>query len=316
MLGFTTNPFLLQEFGFGQGFDVYRFFPGREFAPAERVVAEALDVLQRTKRDRPVFLWVHLMEPHSPYVRPAIVRALFPVRGPSGPLSGTPAPFWLLPGSPSDLRHYRNAYDAKIAAADIAVESLTRGFIETRARRPPVIVVTADHGEEFLEHGGWEHSRTLYDELLRVPLVMVVPGYTPRVVREQVQLIDVFPTLVELGRGVTPSTSGHSLVPLMQGAGRAHDAVSQNDTAVSIRSQSWKLIAHTDGRRELFDLGSDPGERRNVLSDHTATAQSLLARLEELQTARHAGRNDGDGGRVRVAPSVREQLRALGYVQP
>ncbi len=89
-------------------------------------------------------------------------------------------PGWLLPGSPRDRRFYVAAYDDEIAAADVAFDTLIREFRDLRPSRPSVVVLTADHGEEFMAHGGWEHNTTLYDvdELVRARSRSATAGST------------------------------------------------------------------------------------------------------------------------------------------
>jgi arylsulfatase len=173
--GYTANPFLIAAFGFDQGFDHYQFFPGGDFAQATQVTDQALADVRKAGA-RPIFLWLHLMEPHSPYAPPPLTRDMFPPRGDAELIPGDrPPPSWLLQGSPPDLRAYlaaRRRDRGRRRRGPGAVRNLG----ELRPLRSPIVVVTADHGEEFLDHGGWEHGRTLHDELIRVPLLVAAPG--------------------------------------------------------------------------------------------------------------------------------------------
>ena len=135
-LGFTANPFLIADFGFAQGFDVFRFYPGGDFASGDHLVADAVDCASASDRGRPLFAWVHLMEPHSPYTPPPLTDGMFKVSGRAEPIADDVAiPFWLLPGSPRDRRRYLAAYDDKIAAADAAFDTLIREFFSVRRSR-------------------------------------------------------------------------------------------------------------------------------------------------------------------------------------
>ena len=202
---FTANPFLIEAFGFARGFDRFRFYPGPDFADSDRLVADAIDAARDSDSRRPLFTWVHVMEPHSPYTPPRLTTAMFPVSGPAQPIPLQVAiPGWLLPGSPRDRRLYLAAYDEDVAAVDVAVDTLVREFRTMRAWRDTIVVVTADHGEQFLDHGGWEHGTNLYDELIRVPLLIQAPKSAPGVVDAQVQLIDLFPTLASIVGAAVP----------------------------------------------------------------------------------------------------------------
>ena len=194
-IGLTTNPFLLKEFGFGNGFARYQFVADKgEFTPARDVLREGLAALERPDQ-RPVFLWMHLMEPHSPYAPSAAVRARFPPRAPARPAPREVIPPWLSLGGPVDTNFYEALYDGDIAEVDAAMGEFIGNLRRSGRLDRMVFVVTSDHGEEFFEHGGFEHSRTLYDEMLRVPLLIKAPGVRPGMREIQTQAVDVAPTL-------------------------------------------------------------------------------------------------------------------------
>jgi arylsulfatase A-like enzyme len=316
-LGYTANPFLSEAFGFAQGFDRFRFYPGPDFAGAERLVADALDAVHGVTPAVPLFVWVHLMEPHSPYVPPPWTAGRFEAKmGAPQPIADQiPIPAWLLPGTPRDRRLYVAAYDDEIAAADIAFDTLLRGFCDGRSRRPHAIVVTADHGEEFLDHGGWEHGSNLNDELIRVPLVIKGPTLTPGVIHAQVQLIDIFPTVLELAGGHVPPIAGHSLLDVARKASVSRPALSEMvGSQYALRDQGFKLIDFDDGRVQLFDLGRDPFENRDIATGNAAQVRRMRGALNRmLQQALQRGRTIHNE-RVPVDPVVTERLRSLGYV--
>jgi len=315
--GYTANPFLIASFGFDQGFDHYQFFPGGDFAQATQVAEQALSDVRHAGAS-PIFLWLHLMEPHSPYAPPPLTRDMFPPEGRAEPIPhDRPPPSWLLQGSPSDLRAYLGRYDEEIAAADVAVRALIRNLEELRPLRSPIVVVTSDHGEEFLDHGGWEHGRTLHDELIRVPLVIAAPGVEGRRIDAQVQLIDLYPTLLELAGAAVPVTiAGTPFVDRLQGRGESGPAFSElPNSAYAIRSDGWKYIQYADGHTELFDLRADPQERQDVARSAPARTTSMGRLLN-----RHLADAIKLGERIehRTVPidsGTLEQLRSLGYVQ-
>jgi choline-sulfatase len=316
--GFTANPFLTEAFGFARGFDLFRFYPGQDFSGANHVVSDALEAIRTTDRSQPLFLWVHLMEPHSPYAPPPWTSGLFKVSGAREPIGpDVSIPFWLLPGTPRDLRPYLAAYDDEIAAADVGVDTLLRGFRSLRMQRNRVIVVTADHGEQFLDHGGWEHSTNLYDELIRVPLLVQAPGVKPGVVSTQVQLIDLFPTLLAFAGAEAPSTSGHSLVRLLSRAEDARPALSEIVGSQSaLRYDGWKLIASDAGRAALFDLVKDPGERHDRAAAEPARTARMQAWLDQMLASAVRRASEIPGERALIDPAVANRLRSLGYVRP
>src|SRR5262249_42484063 len=229
-----------------------------------------LDWLAPNRQHRFV-AWLQYMEPHDPYTPPAAMR-------PTAPPGMRPdlAAGWVLdfsrqrdePQLPADqIGYLRALYDGEIRSWDAELPGLLDGLARLGLRDSTVIVVTADHGEEFMEHGLLLHRAHLYDELLHVPLVIAGPGIRPGQRTDQVQGIDLFPTLAELlGFDVPADRPGHSL--LAEGPERL--AVSETDglanngvrvDLVSVRRRGWKLIyAPARSSAELYDLGADPGE--------------------------------------------------------
>lgn len=316
-IGLTTNPFLLKDFGFANGFDHYAFLSGKgEFATAREVTREALTQLER--QSGPVFLWMHLMEPHSPYAPPAKTRAQFPPRLPPRPAPREVIPAWLDPGGPQDANHYEALYDAEIADVDSALGEFFDTLRRTSRWQQLVLVVTADHGEEFFEHGGFEHNLTLYDELLRVPLLIKAPGLRPGVREIQSQSVDLAPTLARAaGAVVPPDLAGADIGPVLQGGAGAEPIAfaERPGERYAIRTREWKLISSLEGRDELYHLSVDPHERVNVAQDNP----ERVTRFREQLTAVLAGAYKA-GATVRrdVAPVSQrtlDRLKALGYIR-
>jgi arylsulfatase A-like enzyme len=151
-----------------------------------------------------------------------------------------------------------------------------------------LVVVTADHGEEFGEHGGEFHGATLYEEILRVPLLVAMPGIAARRVDAPVSLLDVAPTIVELaggGRGRLDAADGTSLAGAMRGEALEARAVLAETVRYGRGSRAiveggWKLVYEGRARTwELFDLGKDPGEQRVVTDEEPEVMKRLAARI-------------------------------------
>src|SRR4030095_10370425 len=169
----------------------------------------------------------------------------------------------------------RALYDGQIRYVDDQLGSLFEELRRSGLYDRSLIVVTADHGDGFMEHGFISHSTMPYEELVRVPLLMKLPGrrYAGRSVADQVRLIDVMPTILEVARLDSPRVSGRSLLPLLEGRASEHSAPAviefNNPNGAAIRERAWKYIQLLDGRVELYHLAEDPGERHNVAKEAT-----------------------------------------------
>ncbi len=222
----------------GLGFEYRK----EEFASLELRKQQIERYLNRAPREKPLFLWVHIFEPHEPYEP----HAAFPFEG--------------------EPRF--DAYDSEIAAADNFVGELV-GLVEKT--RPPgtVFMVSADHGEEHDDHGGRYHGTTVYEEQVRVPLVVVGPGVPRGIVDVPVQTIDLLPTtLAALDVPLSARFRGRDLGALIaKGAGSGEQGLAfaeTDDYAMVARSSERLICAKKIGACTLFDVSSDPGEHRPV----------------------------------------------------
>ncbi len=308
-------------FGLAQGFAVYESLEDHRF---DAVVDAAIRRLGTASRDR-FFLFLHTYEVHAPYTPDTRLLSLFDdaYRGPLPPeisqelirrINGR-----ALTLDEADLRHVAAAYDAEIRSADAAFGRLMRLLREQGLYDDTLVILTSDHGEEFGEHGwvGW-HSHTLYDELLRVPLLVKLPGgaHAGDRVEAQVRLIDVAPTVVAAFRLRAPRQfQGESLLPLLEEAEpSSRVAVSRLDRTAprrgpigrSIRTARWKLA-----NGHLYDLERDPQERTPVTTVNWDTVRELKDRLERELAAREV---PSDVPVVDASRPPRHDLEALGYV--
>ncbi|MFB6129207.1 MAG: sulfatase [Salinigranum sp.] len=261
------------------------------------------------------FLWVHYMEPHRPYginlensaygesMRRSEVLDLMATAG-------------VRPDriSPVDRRRLVDLYDSDLRYTS---EQLGRLFDALRRRgrwEETDVVLTADHGEEFGEHGSYFHRNRPYDELLHVPLFVRSGRTDGGVVDEQRELLDVAPTICEF-HGVDPPESflGRSL--FSGGPRRVVSTGSFRDDGqvVAARWDGWKYVRLERGSDELYDLDADPGERRNVVDQYPAVA----ARYREAVPGRLF-----DGGGDPDLPDAsdldgdaRRRLEGLGYLE-
>ena len=217
--------------------------------------------------------------------------------------------------SPEDAPGVRALYDGEVRVFDDLVGKYIRKLDVLRLLDDTLIVIIADHGEELLDRGHVGHTSsnlkgTLYDECIRVPLIMRYPRKLPAGVRiaHQISQVDLMPTLLELLDLKSPMRAdGSSLMPLISGRTRTFRAEAYAETPPAgwqalegderrircVRTREWKFIEHLDlrsksCREELFNLTEDPGERMNVLACWPKQAQSLRTALRRL-----ADRQDG-----------------------
>jgi arylsulfatase A-like enzyme len=238
------------------GFEYYK----QEFATTKRRLAQVERYLSSASRDKPVFVWVHLFEPHEPYEMHD-----------EHPFSGDPR---------------FDAYDSEIAAADAFVGDLVKLVEE---KRPPgtVFVVSADHGEEHGDHGGRYHGTTVYEEQVRVPLVVVAPEMTPKVVQTPVQTIDLVPTtLAALDVPRPPRLRGRDLGPVLVGTEDPSEeglAFAETDDYTLVARGTDRLVcARKIGSCTLFDIARDPAQRQPVVDRPARVAElkKLTAAIE------------------------------------
>ena len=303
--GFISAFVLDSRWGIDQGFE--RYFDDFDLSqfekqagmdaiqrPGHETVDEALRWLA-AERERPFFLWVHLYDPHTPYAAPREYAARFP-------------------------RTLVGAYDAEIAATDAQLGRLLDALEADGRLGRTVVAVLGDHGEMLGEHGELTHGFFVYDSAVRIPLVVAAPGLAPRVVRDQVRIVDVMPTLLELlGVPPAPAVQGTSLLPLARGERLNLMALSESwfprfhygwSELEAIQDERFKLIRAP--RRELYDLERDPLETADLAASDPRRVETLERALEEMITA------SGGGGTPKVPEAVdsetAERLEALGYV--
>lgn len=311
--GFTGDAGLDQAYGFGRGFDVY--FDSRPFAGFETTAPMALKWLE-SRGDRPFFLFLHGYDAHGQFAGQASGEAESYRNLRRSYLEGALAP---LPAGEKDAWAAR--YDAQVARADERVGA----FLDAAARLPTVstgvlVVVMSDHGGELFERGGIDHGPTLYDEALRVPLIVVGPGIAPRAVNEQVRLLDVAPTLLDLA-GIEDArwraqAQGVSLRPSMRGERQTLDAVAETDylyrfSKIAFRAASGdKLIMDLESLRvELYDLRADPGETRDRAGLDPAAVAVLEKRLRAALSVTPSKEPDASADLRMRADALRRQGR-------
>jgi arylsulfatase A-like enzyme len=324
--GASSNPLVSRRTNFSRGFetfvDVEPTGKDGKWAPATDVTRPFLRWLERNHGHR-FFAYLHFMEPHDPYTPPEALRPAPPDGVTPGIAKGQVSQFAqkiangkMPPLSAPETAHLRALYDGEIRAWDAALADLLAAIAPLAPPESTVLIVTADHGEEFQEHGRLTHGFHLYDESIHVPLVVAHPALAPRREPEQAQGIDLFPTIAALlGVAAPDALPGRDLLrsPERRPAfSETHHGLGVGDAemqVISVRTDGWKLI-HTPAtnRFELYDLVHDPSERDDRFA--TAAEGGELVRLLGAWEAAAPPRPQPVG----PDPALREKLRALGYV--
>ncbi|MFB6118498.1 sulfatase [Halosegnis sp.] len=278
------------------------------------------------------FLWIHLMDTHTPYVpAPRYLRAV--TDGAIGPVGMLRAHVRTGLGrtvSGPTLDRLRALYDAAALQVDDALGRLLGTLEATGLREETAVVVAGDHGEEFAEHGHLAHYPKLYDELVRVPLVIDHPDGDAHEVATPVGL-DAVPATIADALGVPADFDGRSALPTVVDGERppADPVVSvalrgetvtqqpiprtldDGDLLVSARSARWTYVRNTaDGSHELYDRRADPGEQTNIWTE--ARGEPAVGRLREAVDA-HLDRIVTDTESEELPDEVAQRLETLGY---
>jgi len=313
--------------GFGGGFD--SFHEECLWRSAGCVNRSTLPLLE--KGEKPFFLYLHYIDPHGPYDPPQGYRRQFMQGTSDKPFirRGDPNPIgaWLYAGkpdpgvTPEDLQVLVGLYDDEIGYFDGRLAELLDALRKRGLLDESILVFSADHGEEFLEHHHIKHCRTLFDSSIHTPLLIRVPGLPPRTVDAPVSNVDLAPTILDLlGLDATPLQAvGRSLRPLLEG--RKDDPKAgprlQFASIGALRSVSdgrYKLIQDLGaGTSALFDLQADPGETTDILRQERRTFHRLREALGFWLQQNEGG--EVAGMSLRQAAEAEKKLRSLGYLE-
>jgi len=312
-----TNYFLRRKFGWAKGFHIYEeLFPSKPvlkraierlirigllrsllkimdftgrmtlrkpICRADEVFREALKFV--SKIEKPFFLWIHLMDVHAPFIPnedsyKQFVGSVSYARVLNANLTWIYRPQEL---KREDINLLRALYRAEIISLDEKLYQFLTRLLELFKSSDLCIVVTADHGEEFWDHGGYNHEAKLYDELIHIPLLLMAPDLPSGIIIEEpVSLMDLAPTLASLAlkrKTAVPKWKGVNIVEILEGEGLRPDGpgvlsevahrepwkINIEALKVSARSKRWKVIYDAEKKSyEVYDLTSDPMELKNI----------------------------------------------------
>lgn len=263
----------------------------REFLEGEPRVQQVQDYFTHelgTTQSKPTktFIWVHLFGPHEPYEQ---------------------HPEYVFGDADVDR------YDSEIRATDETVGALVRTF---RSHRPEgIVILTADHGEEFGEHGGRYHGTSVYEEQVRVPLIVAAPGLSPKVINQPVQTIDLLPTVLSaLEIPIRPRIRGNDLSALLAPGNTESDgpgfAFAETDEQALLAEGNYRLVClRRIGACQLFDLKTDPKQTQDLSRRYPEVNERLRERLRALNAGH--GRFETTGARAEGSRWPGPILRAM-----
>ena len=287
----------------------------------------------RNNYKRRFFLWIHYMDCHGPYKPPSPYDKMW-IKEQFNKLDhlSVSEHLWLgLGGVPKymskfmDIEHmskenYISQYDGEISFVDNQIGFLLDELKKLGVEKKTIIILTSDHGESLGEHNYFGHELLLYDNLLKVPLIIKCPHIfsSNKIITKQVRSIDIMPTILDILNLKQPDiANGKSLIPLIQGKENFHVlyAFSSYENYLkrySIRSEEWKLIYTKESDKyELYNLKKDPQELANLYGKETAIAEEFKKELEKyLNKSLLSNKTSGE-----INKDTEEILRNLGYLQ-
>jgi len=339
---FVSNAFLKARYGFARGFDLYDDYTiemqcrldlfgegGKRGELSRMVVSEfvnevALHWLRKNYKSG-FFMFLHYFDPHYDYIPPKPYDTMFDPDY-RGKIDGTgiATDRKIVPGmDKADLRHIIALYDGEIRHVDHCIGGVLDELERLGIAGNTIVVITSDHGDEFLEHGRCRHGQTLFDEVVRVPLIFTGPGIPAGTrIDALVSMVDIMPTLSDLLKVPCPGdVDGKSLAPLV--LGDVGEARSEALCHLGIEEETWSLRSKTAkavfyprlNRTDYYDLKADPGEHRPLpapprgLEGAESKLLRWVGRHVELSRKRRRERE------LRMSPETLARLKGLGYVR-
>jgi arylsulfatase A-like enzyme len=346
---FTGGGFVSAAYGFSKGFDFYRDGVGGVFHPpkAAEILESAVSDWLDQNQGKSFFLFLHTYQPHNPYSCPSPYNTMFLHEEAKWKdidlvqyLGGRSGIFKDL--SEEEQRNAIDLYDAEIRYTDEKfIGPLMDKLKELGIYDETMIVFTSDHGEEFYEHGGWGHGHSLYDESLKVPLIVKFPGsrFKGEKIDYIVSLVDIMPTILEALEidfaGLT--LDGESLFPVINGEDENDrefladigDNIlnSRIPQKTAMNKGREKLILNKEFKEkdldfflspppphhpiELYDLKQDPQEKMNIAHERASFVSMMIREIKKFYTQA----KKREQSHPKVDEKLREQLKALGYIQ-
>ena len=317
--GWTAKHLLWSGYNFNQGFHEYK-----EGFGSDVDILNHLAKLTQNKHLQPFLAFVHLGATHVPY-EPEDKYNLYD-KNPEGVNIAPDNVMKINRGeiklTPEDIAHNIALYDGAIQMTDERIGEVLKAFKTSNIINNTIIVVMSDHGEEFYDHGRVVHALTVYEEVIRVPLIMAGPGIPKgKIIDWPVQNIDVMPTLSALiFKYVPEGLQGNNLIPLMNSDKlNWYPAYSERSNLHAVMEGQWKYIFNSfNEKEELYNLDIDPGEKDNLAlnPEHKIIREMLAGKIQKfLRQNNQIVKRYGYLSYSEIPDDVVKKLRALGYLQ-
>jgi len=329
-VAFSSNAWIGPEFGFDRGFTQFHEIYDNEAVPdsTEHLAARTVDAFKRELSSwgsEPVFAYLHFLEPHSPYEPPtAFTRKFDPVAADSIDASSQSLLRYRFdPPSQRRQKMIRALYDGNLAYVDSKVGEVIDALQESGHWDDTVFLVIADHGEAFWQHGVYEHGHHIYEEFVRIPFIVHIPGdpeFMGRHIKQPVSLIDLLPTFMDLFEITPPdSLKGDTLLPLMVGDAEnfktrkifmrnTHRTVPE----FGVRAGRYKWIYRVrESSYQLYDLEEDPLEQHDLVAEGKVPPEIEPLRKQIglwIATGTHRIQPVD-----KLDPKTEQRLHAIGY---
>lgn len=338
-IALTNHVFVSELVHLDRGFDVFDNRPAynKSIRRADEMMSTALDYI-RAGVDGPNFVFLHLFDPHLNYDPPGEYASKYTGgrTAPAAPLSmkqcvdmQTKTGKGVAGPPEEDIAHITAVYHGEVSFVDDQIGRLIGELVKMGIYDETAILITADHGEEFWDHDRFEHGHSMYDELIRVPLIVKLPRHiTPakRVVSTQVRVLDVMPTVFEMvGVEKPESFVGNSLLPLIMGEAEPDRIAFSEGTLHGTDKISWRtdrykyMVEFVSGDKEearLYDWRNDPDEKENLIEKLPDIAAKLEADLSGFHMQLEArARSMSKPTIAPESPDVTRSLKSLGYIR-
>jgi arylsulfatase A-like enzyme len=360
--GFSTSPLLSRNYGYEKNFDKFvdlnpgerdpslrrirgghfllqksithhlsrlvgvRTRPAKIYSSAEELTNQVHQWIGENKE--PFFIWAHYMDAHWPYhLEESLTQPNQITQAWKDVVHLHDANWNGAVITPEQQEHYIDLYERAVAYTDVQLGKLLDYLSESGLDQNTIIILLSDHGEEFLEHGRWGHwENNLHDEILKVPLIIRVPGISEEiVVDKQVRLLDIMPTLLDICDIPLPDgLLGTSFSSLW---GDNSQPYNQDFSISEMWRDEWHIIAvRTEGKKlvwdnkkpgeyELFNLESDQSEIEDVYKNHIPESEILINQVKRVLANMNETKPDKSVSEPELSDEVVARLRDLGYME-